>query len=469
MEERKEEKERFYPPVEGLDVVAYCRELSAWLEAQHKMEGNLPKAEKHFKGRVSSLVQTQNQAEKAQVDIDLPSMGDLNNLTELAEQSSPCVVGLNVIISFLLILGIFGTLWGIHYSMSDADSLQGLSELGPALLPSAWAVGITVILMMAKGIYQYKHSHYMSALNRFTLLYLIPHLQRDAHADAVMGQVETAAEGFFDTVTSVPQWADAVQQNQSHLLRNIATAREMIQRLIHLQKQLEERFGEVRCTKDVAKKHGDLLERAIGQMEEQMQRLQNAYQDAKKLAVTYTNILTKFGDLEQGVAIGLETETERVTESTPLLKESRDTLSGIDSHIQSVRAKEREVLRIKEELETLRSAMEQRKEAWHEVRTAMDHFREHAASTQATAKGMGEQASLQVRETEKFLHSVVPPEWEEGMKKLSKRMTSAASTFRDYAQGIEEQSRLPLLSRKECVGLGLLGSAVVLKLVWMYL
>lgn len=455
----------FDPPVEGLNVEKYCGELSEWL---NQVEAESAQPGKHFKERVRSLVETQNQAEKAQVDIDLPGMEDLGNLTDLAEQSSPSVVGLNVTISFLLILGILGTLQGIHGSMSDADSIQELSELEPALLPSAFAVGFTVILMVAKGVYQYKRSHYMVALNRFTLLQLIPHLQRDGHEDKVMGQVESGAEGFFDAVTYVAGFAEVVQQSKNYLVQEIDAATKLLQRMVWLKSQLEQRFSDGKERVELQKQHGDVLARAMEQMETQMGVLKNSCSRAEQLSGLYTNILTDICNMEELVAGKIQKEAERISKNASILKNNCHMMAEIPSHIRSIRSTEAQVLQAGEEAETLRSAMEQRREAWQQLIAEMNIFRTNARVAQEKAKGMGEQAALQVRETKEFLETVVPQEVETQLTQLSKDMEHAADKLKRYAAAIEEQSYQPLLWWQEWVGLGLLGAVVVVKLIFIY-
>lgn len=467
LSELAEEKKRFYPSVEGLDVVDYCRELSAWLTSLNKkqVEGEAAQPEKHFKERVRSLVETQNQAERAHVDIALPGMGDLGNLTDLAEQSSPSVVGLNVTISFLLILGILGTLQGIHGSM---PSIQELSELGPALLPSAFAVGFTVILMVAKGVYQHKRSHYMAALNRFTLLHLIPHLQRDGNDDEVMGQVESGAEGFFDAVTYVAGFAEAVQQSKNHLVQEIDSATKLLQRLVRLKSQLGQRFSDGKERVELQKQHSDVLARAIEQMESQMELLKNSCLRAEQLSILYTNVLTDIGNMEEYVAGAIHAEAERISKNASTLKNNCHMIAEIPTHIQSICSTEARGLQAGEAAETLRSAMEQRSEAWQQLVAEMEIFRTNAIVAQEKAKGMGAQAALQVLETKEFLETVVPQEVETQMTQLSKDMEHAADKLKGYAAAIEEQSHQPLLWWQEWVGLGLLGAAVVVKLIFIY-
>lgn len=467
LEKHEAEKKRFYPDVKGLDVVAYCRELSEWLESGTK---NQPSAgmlapEQHFKERVRSLVETQKQAEKAQVDIDLPSMGDLGSLTDMAEQSSACVVGLNVTISFLLILGILGTLLGIHGSMSDEDSLQKLSELGPALLPSGFAVAITVILMVAKGIYQYKRDHYMAALNRFTLLHLIPHLQRDGNDDEVMGQVGPGEKIFFDAVTYVAGFAEAVEQSKAHLVQEVNSATKQLRRLLQLKAQLKQKVEAEKEQVSLQQQHGKLLHQATEQMEGQMQWLSSTCQQTDQLSHMYTRTLEERSNTEDAVAGGLLAEAEQVLNNVPTLTDNCKAMAEVPAHIRSICATETQVRRTKEEADMLNTAMLQRSEAWQQVRAEMEELRRSASEAGNTASAMATQALSQISQTDEFLRTVVPQGLVQQMDKLSTDMEKTAVEFHLYAVGMEKLSRQPLLLWQEWLGLGLLGGAVVLKLI----
>ena len=308
----------------------------------------------------------------------------------------------------------------------------------------------------------------MVALNRFTLLQLIPHLQRDGHEDKVMGQAESGAEGFFDAVTYVAGFAEVVQQSKNYLVQEIDAATKLLQRRVWLKSQLEQRFSDGKERVELQKQHGDVLARAMEQMETQMGVLKNSCSRAEQLSGLYTNILTDICNMEELVAGKIQKEAERISKNASILKNNCHMMAEIPSHIRSIRSTEAQVLQAGEEAETLRSAMEQRREAWQQLIAEMNIFRTNARVAQEKAKGMGEQAALQVRETKEFLETVVPQEVETQLTQLSKDMEHAADKLKRYAAAIEEQSYQPLLWWQEWVGLGLLGAVVVVKLIFIY-
>lgn len=104
------------------------------------------------------------------------SLKDMHELTQQSELSRTCSSGLNTIVSFLLILGILGTLSGIHGVIRDG--VKDIQELAPALEPSQWAVGGTVILLILRGIYLSMVDRYLYRLDTLTIM-LLPALRED--------------------------------------------------------------------------------------------------------------------------------------------------------------------------------------------------------------------------------------------------------------------------------------------------
>lgn len=110
----------------------------------------------------------------------LPAMADLHEITLQRELSHWDSAGLNTIISFLLILGIMGTLTGVHDVLTGNDVPQvsaddiNLSVLAPALSPSALAVFGTVVLMICRALYLRLVDSYLGVLDEVTMKYILP-------------------------------------------------------------------------------------------------------------------------------------------------------------------------------------------------------------------------------------------------------------------------------------------------------
>lgn len=135
----------------------------------------------HLKTRIEAIldaVPKENGAE-LQAPAALPSLRDLHELTLQTEQSRGDAVALQTIISFLLILGILGTLTGVHNVVSEEDIR--FSILSPALRPSILAVLFTVVLMLLRGLFYTRAAeNYIAALDTFTMNQLLPKLSHQA-------------------------------------------------------------------------------------------------------------------------------------------------------------------------------------------------------------------------------------------------------------------------------------------------
>lgn len=106
----------------------------------------------------------------------MPSLHDLHSLSMQDEMSRFSSVWLRTITSFLLIMGIFGTLAGVHKVMSSGADTQ-ITFLRAALEPSMYAVFFTVLLMWVRGGYIAKLDSYLERLDLFTVTEIIPTMQ----------------------------------------------------------------------------------------------------------------------------------------------------------------------------------------------------------------------------------------------------------------------------------------------------
>ena len=110
------------------------------------------------------------------VDKKLPSMQDLHEITVQRELSRWDSAGMNTIISFLLIFGILGTLTGVHEVLNKEGGQ--LTELAPALTPSAWSVMGTIILMICRAWYLRRVDSFLGRLDAVTMNVILPSLSQ---------------------------------------------------------------------------------------------------------------------------------------------------------------------------------------------------------------------------------------------------------------------------------------------------
>lgn len=105
--------------------------------------------------------------DRKDIELSLPSAGDLREMTLQSELSGVAPSSLNTIVSFLLILGIFGTMSGVHDVLHDLG-LDDIQNMKPALRPSVVAIIFTVILITLRAVYAALLDHYLILLDKWT-------------------------------------------------------------------------------------------------------------------------------------------------------------------------------------------------------------------------------------------------------------------------------------------------------------
>lgn len=105
--------------------------------------------------------------DRKDIELSLPSAGDLREMTLQSELSGIAPSSLNTIVSFLLILGIFGTMSGVHDVLQDLG-LDDIQNMKPALRPSVVAIIFTVVLIMLRALYAALLDHYLIQLDEWT-------------------------------------------------------------------------------------------------------------------------------------------------------------------------------------------------------------------------------------------------------------------------------------------------------------
>lgn len=120
-------------------------------------------------------------------NVILPSLKALHEISVHKEFSRLDSASVKSILSFLLILGILGTLTGVHvFLRTDIRSGLNMKELAEALLPSAWAVFFTVVLMFFRSLYICKVQDYIKLLDELTMSRILPSLSTKSSINSKM-------------------------------------------------------------------------------------------------------------------------------------------------------------------------------------------------------------------------------------------------------------------------------------------
>lgn len=140
---------------------------------------------------ILSAVSDKNHVRKA------PTISDLHELTLQREQGGKCVGVFRAITPSILVLGIFGTLVGVHVKLSvDKFDLANLAVLAEALLPGILAVLTTIITIFFRGWYNKNWSEFITELDELTVTKILPFFQQPEI-------ISLDIERFTDTIHEV--------------------------------------------------------------------------------------------------------------------------------------------------------------------------------------------------------------------------------------------------------------------------
>lgn len=133
-----------------------------------------------------------------------PNISDLHGVTEQREEAGKAVSFSRSIAPCLLVMGIFGTMLGIHLTLSDPDQIQHLHQnmkpLSMALIPGALAVFMTIILMFLRGSYNTKWYDFISDFDNYTITDLLPFFQPQKISSAAIDQVIEKSNAAVDAI-----------------------------------------------------------------------------------------------------------------------------------------------------------------------------------------------------------------------------------------------------------------------------
>ena len=112
----------------------------------------------------------------------LPSLAELSEFSFQAARTTFAMRCVMITFSSMLILGILGTLCGVHASV-DAGIDNDIRVLTPAFIPSATAALMTIVLMTLRGSYRRILVKLVTQIDLYTLNTLIPCLQPDSMSE----------------------------------------------------------------------------------------------------------------------------------------------------------------------------------------------------------------------------------------------------------------------------------------------
>lgn len=146
----------------------------------------------------------------------LPDGQELQRLRAGTLRARWAPVTLRLCSAGLLIVGICGTLWGVHEALGGSGS-RILTKLPGALEPSRWAVLITVGLLVLQAIFESLAEKLLCRMDEFTLLRLLPQMQPPDRFERALTDFTSEIHGFADTMQSYVQSSQRMQQFSANM------------------------------------------------------------------------------------------------------------------------------------------------------------------------------------------------------------------------------------------------------------
>lgn len=133
----------------------------------------------------------------------LPKLSVLSDISLHAEMSRWDSASVTTILSFLLVLGILGTLTGVHGVLQEAEI--EFTSLSAALFPSVCAVGSAILLMGLRSLYMEMVMQCLGRLDELTMTVLLPvltprteEIKHDKIVDALANVPEILVEDTLE-------------------------------------------------------------------------------------------------------------------------------------------------------------------------------------------------------------------------------------------------------------------------------
>lgn len=125
-----------------------------------------------------------------------PTLTDLHELTQQQERGEFTTALFRALTPSMLVIGILGTLIGVHNQLRLFDANAGIEQLVSALGPGIMAVLGTIICIVLRGVYNNRYAAYTTQLDEFTLKHLLPFFRPK-------GELQADVETFKDTMEDI--------------------------------------------------------------------------------------------------------------------------------------------------------------------------------------------------------------------------------------------------------------------------
>ncbi len=261
-----------------------------------------------------------------------PQLSDLHHLTEQALMSGVSATGLRVLSSVLLIVGICGTLFGVHDVLAQGGKFEDLSPFAGALNPSRLAVFGTIVLLALRSLHLMLADRLLYNLDRETMVHFLPALVPS-----------TALE------EKINEFARAIDDYNTGMERNMKPISDAVAKLHSSSKALEmaitriaeegEGFGDLLEKKvipacDRLKESQDALERSQGETDALLGGIRDGIDGLGALNRKLDDAAAHFVSGMQSVRSGADAELAALQESAGKAKDLSQAADRLREDIQ---------------------------------------------------------------------------------------------------------------------------------------
>lgn len=300
----------------------------------------------------------------------MPSLRDLHSLSLQDEMSRTSTCWMRTVISVLLIMGILGTLSGVHGVVGGHHSGNiNVADLGSALKPSMCAVFFTVILTWIKGWYVALLDGYLEKLDLFTMTEIVPALQpvSDVHIKTVelsgglkkmsenadkLEAVIRDMEALQKRIDSSVAQADRFAGELDGMKEDLSTAKKQ---LVNVQASIAGRNKELSDLIRAAESTDERFKVAVNDVKRYLEEVETRCREVKPQYETLIhNLQTAAEDVQVGRITMREMagKAEEMAAMGRLVNEYETTLSELSGDAMLIRNTMAEMERLKEEIAT---------------------------------------------------------------------------------------------------------------------
>lgn len=361
----------------------------------------------------------------------LPSIDDLHEWSLDREFGRPCVSLHRLVVSSLLIMGILGTLLGVHICLESAagNSKTILEQLPPALTPSMMAVGFTIVLAIFKGIYSTKLENLLGKLDRYTLDTLVPALQpADSFED-----MDTAMSNTLQSVNDLIKRFGTIVSATVDAGRAVSTYAHDLQQAIDCVKEICDRLGEAKeCSESAAKSIGAAIKKLGDIWGDLSSHFKDMNADAGELRALNREVCESLNDIENKYIIlgkGIESGTQELTAELDNLRVHEHSYDGLDEIVNSLKQKA-------PELADLRTRASRMQEGAHKLSQSATDAAKHTGNTRTGLESICKVQSDTVAMLEASLQATThtADKQQEHNPDISKELIALTETMQEHCE-----------------------------------